>query len=63
MDCNNLIDICLETILDNIPYSDALEIHGVVEKNGICEQTQNGEPFDFFFTVSSFKGRQCNLYW
>ncbi len=48
MDCNNLIDIFLETILDNIPYSDALEIHGVVEKDGICEQTQNGEPFDFF---------------
>lgn len=48
MNGNNLINICLETILDNIPYSDALEIHGVVENDGLCEQTQNGESFDFF---------------
>jgi hypothetical protein len=48
MDCEHVINICYKAILDNISYSDALEIHGVVEKDGICEQTQNGEPFDFF---------------
>ncbi len=53
----DLNDICLEskTIVENIPYCSALEIHGVVENDGICEQTQNGELFDFFSLYLRFK--------
>lgn len=48
MDNDDLMNICLETILDHVFYSVALEIYGVtMDSLGLCKTIANNEPFDF----------------